>query len=333
MPLVLLLAVGCSRSSTRELEVSGRIAFTRGDHVWLMHADGSAQRRLTRGRHPTWSPDGSKIAFITARRQGSSTQIWVIGADGRDLRRLTKLVQPYDKHSSPVWSPDGKTIAFEGYNDGNYWINVVGVDGRGQSELSRKGGPYVDVAPVWSRDGRSIMFTSVLNDAVYVMRSNGSGRRELARINTARGMAWSPNRQHFTVVIDADLWLMTAEGRRLVKLFDSSLDKPETWSDVAWAPDGQTIAFSVLENTGEDAESDIYAVSADGSGLRKLTDNDRGHDAGPIWSRDGRAIAFVSTRDGNAEIYVMNAEGSNQRNVSDRPGPDWEPDWQPSIED
>src|SRR5918993_3224110 len=102
MPLVLLLAVGCSRSSTRELEVSGRIAFTRGDHVWLMHADGSAQRRLTRGRHPTWSPDGSKIAFITARRQGSSTQIWVIGADGRDLRRLTKLVQPYDKHSSPV---------------------------------------------------------------------------------------------------------------------------------------------------------------------------------------------------------------------------------------
>ena len=124
-----------------------------------MRADGSAQRRLTRGNDPSWSPDGRRIA-LSVYRNRSGSRIWVIDADGRDLRRLTTAEHPYDTHSSPVWSPDGKTIAFQGYDDGNYWIDVVGADGGGQRQLTPKAGPYWDTDPVWSRDGRTIMFST-----------------------------------------------------------------------------------------------------------------------------------------------------------------------------
>jgi Tol biopolymer transport system component len=332
LTLSVLAAVGCAGSNPQERESTGTIAFTRGDHVWLMRDDGSGQRRLTRGADPSWSPDGRKIALSVDRiRYEWASQIWVVDADGHGLRRLTTVERSYDTHSSPVWSPDGKTIAFEGYNDGNYWINVVGVDGSGQRELSQW--PYGDVAPVWSRDGRSIMFTNISNDAVYVMRPDGSGRRVVGRVDGEdrnRGLVWSPDRRRFTVLIDADLWLLTAEGRPLVKLFDSPIDKPERWGDIAWAPDGRTIAFSVVEGKGEDAESEIYVVNADGDGLHKLTD-DRGHDGGPVWSPDGRAIGFTSERDGNSEIYVMNADGSDQRNVSQSPMDDSSPAWSPTV--
>ena len=297
--------------------MTGTIAFTRGDHVWVMRADGSGQRRLARGDGPAWSPDGRRIAFEVGVNEYPSL-IYVVDVDGSGLRRLTRREQAYDRHSSPVWSPDGKTIAFEGYNDGNHWINVVGADGSGQRELSQRGGPYLDVAPVWSQDGRSIMFTKLSDDAVYAMRRDGSGRRVVGRVDgeDGRGVVWSPDRRRITVLIGADLWMLTAEGRRLVRLFQSPMDKRENWGGIAWAPDGRTIAFSVVEGKGEDAESEIYVVNADGDGLRKLTDNARGDDVGPIWSRDGRAIAFMSNRDGNSEIYVMNADGSDQRNLS-----------------
>ena len=328
--LLAVLATGCSASSTeeREPEVTGTIAFTRGDDVWLMRADGSTQRRLTRGADPSWSPDGRRIALSVYRAGVSGSQIWVIDADGRDLRRLTTAEQPYDTQSSPVWSPDGKTIASQGYNDGNYWIMVVGADGSGQRELSPKGGPYTDADPVWSRDGRTIMFTAI--GGVYTMRPDGSSRRVLVKVNT-NGLLWSPDRRRFTVLIDGDLWVLSAGGKRLVMLFDSPVDKPERWSGIAWSPDSEKVAFSVREGRGPSAEADteIYVVDRDGGELHKLTDNEDALDDLASWSPDGRAIAFTTNRDGQSEVYLMDDDGSDQRNLSRSPASDYGAAWSP----
>jgi TolB protein len=56
-------------------------------------------------------------------------------------------------------------------------------------------------------------------------------------------------------------------------------------------------------------------VNADGSGLRRLTQRGKG----PLWSPDGRTIAFRSSRDGNPELYLMNADGSGQRRLTNTP--------------
>lgn len=77
-----------------------------------------------------------------------------------------------------------------------------------------------------------------------------------------------------------------------------------------------------------DGNQEIYAVFANGSGARRLTES-TGADHSPAWSPDGTRIAFVSERDGNSEIYVMNADGSNQVNLTNNPNDDSQPAWSP----
>ena len=112
-------------------------------------------------------------------------------------------------------------------------------------------------------------------------------------------------------------------GDRLLSLIQ---DKP-TPLDVqapAWSRDGRTIVFV----SWRDGNGEVYAMDADGSSPRNLT-QDPAKDAGPAWSPDGRRIAFVSRRDGNSEVYVMNADGSGKRNLTrDRASDDY-PTWSP----
>jgi TolB protein len=84
-----------------------------------------------------------------------------------------------------------------------------------------------------------------------------------------------------------------------------------SWS--SWSPDGRRIAFS--------GSGGIYVINADGTGLKRLTNN-RVWDQAPLWSPDGKMIAFFSVRNGDDEIYVMNADGTGQRNVSRLPARD-----------
>jgi Tol biopolymer transport system component len=76
--------------------------------------------------------------------------------------------------------------------------------------------------------------------------------------------------------------------------------------------DGQKIAFA---RSRDGRVSGVYVINADRSGQRRLTQ--RG--AQPLWSPDGRKIAFRSGRDGNLEIYVMNADGSEQQRLTRNP--------------
>ncbi|MFL5541679.1 MAG: TolB family protein, partial [Longimicrobiaceae bacterium] len=73
---------------------------------------------------------------------------------------------------------------------------------------------------------------------------------------------------------------------------------------------------------------DLYRIDADGSGLRRLTENREGN-FDPAVSPDGRWIAFVSSRDGDAEIYVMRADGGGERRLTAFHRDDWGPRWSP----
>ena len=100
-----------------------------------MNGDGSGQARLTdnsaKDVAPTWSADGSKIAFQSDR--DGNEEIYVMGADGSAQRNLTDSP---GEDTRPTWSPDGSKIAFRSDRDGDWQIYVMNIDGSGLARLT-----------------------------------------------------------------------------------------------------------------------------------------------------------------------------------------------------
>lgn len=168
--------------------------------IYVMNADGSDYTRLTNNPYgdvdPVWSPDGTRIAFVSWSIVGPETSdIYAINADGSNLTRLTD--RPEDDHG-PVWSPDGERIAFFTYetdSSGNFGsaIYVMNADGTGQVRLTSD--PRFESYPAWSADGTRLAF--VIDDDsdgdISVMNSDGSAQTNITNSPADdAGPAWQP---------------------------------------------------------------------------------------------------------------------------------------------
>lgn len=130
---------------------------SRNPAIWVMDADGSNPKRVAEhGMDPSWSPDGRQIAF--ASRHDGVFQIYVMNADGSNIRQLTKNNA---ENSNPAWAPDGKSIAYiSATADDRRGLSVMNPDGSQPQGLVHS--KHQDFCfPAWSRDGQFIIFTSL----------------------------------------------------------------------------------------------------------------------------------------------------------------------------
>jgi Tol biopolymer transport system component len=293
-----------------------------GPHFELrvVNADGSGRKRLatTGYSKPAWSPDGQRIAFGVG-----APSLHVVNADGTAEQNLTPDA---GSEVAPAWSPNGRTIAFlrsfgRVQGPAPWEVALMNADGSGQQGLARNAASLS--APVWAPNGRTIAYVSRhnANNEISVVKADGSGERNLTRDPGGdRDPAWSPDGRKIVFVRNFQIYVMDANGSGQTRLTYAAARHLAP----AWSPDGRQIAFDrrlgrrqygPCSGCGRASRFEVWVMNADGSGQRRLSQSG----AQPLWSSDGRRIAFVSERDGNAEIYVMNADGSSQRNVSRTP--------------
>jgi TolB protein len=144
-----------------------------------MNADGSGLARLgdVRGSSPTWSPDGTRIAFLmSGERAEDASRIAVMDADGSDV---TPISEPGWWGGSPDWSPDGASILAtldRGLTDGDLLTTTP--DGDEVSVIERL--PVLGRAS-WSPDGHQITYVS--KGQVWVMDADGSNARRITALD------------------------------------------------------------------------------------------------------------------------------------------------------
>ncbi|MDE0040801.1 MAG: hypothetical protein OXT74_02090 [Candidatus Poribacteria bacterium] len=278
-----------------------KIAFTstRGGNpdIYVMDADGGNPRRVTthdaEDGNPTWSHDGSKIAFVS-NRNGGYIQIWVIDADGKNPIRLTDGV--WDQH--PAWSPDGKRIAYDVLLnpwDAGKWnrtIYVTDSDGRNIRQLIKE--PAYDTHPSWSPDSKRIIFSSSREDGtveIYVMEADGRNQKRLTyNFGDNRHPTWSPDGKRIAFVHDFQIHVIDSNGETQRKITEKRWNTYPTWS-----PDSTTVAFESWER--HDAEHGIYTIDVRSGAFTQISEVHKRGDYEPDWlNTAGLAVSLAGSR-------------------------------------
>jgi Tol biopolymer transport system component len=245
---------------------ASELAFARGGDIWMIGADGTRARTLLRDAYaPAWSPDGSRLAFVSSR--SGDEEIYVARADGTGVKRLTRIPGP---DLGPAWSPDGRKLAWS--RSAEIW--TMSTSGAGKRRLVAKARPWHEhYSPAWH--GAAIVYSSTRVSAFNTELFRAPARR-LTFTKGSDGVLGDDSMPDFTpdgrrIVFTSnrdqqgEIYVMHANGSSQKRL---TRRRGDDWApDVS--PDGKRIAFTQLPGT-------IWTMNADGTGLRKLT---RGVDA------------------------------------------------------
>jgi dipeptidyl aminopeptidase/acylaminoacyl peptidase len=243
---------------------------------------------------PRISPDGRFVAYQVQEtnweENAFETEIWIVSVESGDRYQLTNAKK---SSSNPQWSPDSRRIAFVSDRDGKRQLYVI----------ARNGGEALQLTSLetgvsgfeWSRDGRRIAFTAADPESkAGKERKDKYGEFEVVKTDYTMTHLWM-------IDVPADFSAKKPEAARLTE------GAGFTVGGFEWSPDSTRIAFSAARNPdlSRSDTSDIYVLSISDRSVKRIVDT-RGPDANPVWSPDGRQIAF-QTVNGQEFFYYTNS--------------------------
>lgn len=250
----------------------------------------------------------TRIAYVN--RRAGAKEVWMMDYDGANLRALTRNGSI---NLSPVFIGSKDKLLVTSYLHGQPQFYTLDVAHSALQPVFTSRG--MNSAPAYNPMDNEIAYASTVdgNSELYRRKASGGGRAQRLTFSWSieTTPSWSPNGQELVYVSDRSgkpmLYIMDRDGagdRRITYEFTYC-------GSPAWSPRGDRIAFVAMD---DGKNLNIYTVAPDGSGAVRLTSG--GSNENPVWSPDGRFIAFSSTRAGAADIYVMRADGTQVRRLT-----------------
>ncbi len=269
-------------------------------------------------------PGGNGMLAYRGERPGDTTyRIYV-----RDGATETAVTPDGAYAYTPDWSPKTGRVLYlraasltSGFD---LWtVNPDGTDPRRVTFTPNQ----VESDAIYSPTGGKIAWTDYGTRRIYVMRADGSRRRLVADLRgEGSDLSWSPDGKWFATQAyrkgSYDLLLIrVADG---AKRWVDSTTRNEWQPD--WSPDGTRLVFSRDMGT----QDDLFSIRTDGTGQRRLTRTADISESGPVWSPNGKKIAFVHlVIAGNVRnLAIMPATGGFPSTIYDAPGDDFDIAWQ-----
>jgi Tol biopolymer transport system component len=305
--------------------------------VWTLSPDGKRRRQVTDGpydaMHPAWSPDGKKIAFVSDR--GGADDLWILDIASGALTQATKDAMAQE----PSWSPDGTRIAFvQAYGP----LKVVTLATGAVETLPLPADPARrPTGPSWSPDGRQIAYVGFGAQTGRLMVTDLAGNaRRVGDLDNAFSFAptwladgrllYTANGKIRTIGLSGDAPAQIAFSARFDmkragytrKAYDFNGTTPRPVKGIsapALSPDGRQVVFKAL--------NDLWLLPIGGT-ARKLT-SDAFYESDPVWSPDGRQIAYASDKAGTTRLFVMDLASGQARQVGSGDGAQLSPAWSP----
>jgi dipeptidyl aminopeptidase/acylaminoacyl peptidase len=279
-----------------------RVPFTGGEPVRLTTADAEDQR-------PRWSPDGSRIAFLSKRDKGDSpkTRIWILPAAAGESFALT---DEKTEVSSFEWSPDGKSIAY------------VAVDRKtDDKEKEEKAGKDWTVADKDLKPRR-----------IWIADAETGKAEKLASLGelSAWDIDWAPDGSALVATITDVNRTDDSYMLKRIAILPLKGDRRDIVpnvgkiSEVAWSKDGKTIAWLGGVDSSDPSQGSLFVVSAAGGTPRNLTGGRQQSSQSIAWRRDGR-IAVTSVGGARTFTSFVNA------GAGDVETGEWETVLQPGV--
>ncbi len=290
---------------------------------------------------PKWSPDGSKIAFVSDRE--GAERLYVMNSDGSGQERVTTW-EPLEEgmfdwiNNNEILLSEDLTGRWSIYRvDLTSGTPILVVDDPSQTDRTPRWSPTANkLAYVWQPGGWA---------KVRAVNLDGSGIIDIDTNSHAEGPNWSNDGtrlayDYFPGSSTTTIYTIKPDGTDRTAVWTFSGKYPG--NDCAWSPDDQYILASLQTrawNYGPPVTAAIYRIKADGSEAIALTDetyrnhigklvgvNTNGND---VWSPDGSRIVFSSDKDGDFEIYLMDNDGNNVQQLTNNSGMDDEASWSP----
>jgi dipeptidyl aminopeptidase/acylaminoacyl peptidase len=290
--------------------------------LWVMNADGSRNRFLTKGSNARWSPDGSRIAYF-ADGDPKGTQIFVRWMDAEGATsQVTRLTE---SPSDLRWAPDGKSVAFAMLvRLSTPWTISMPTAPTGATWTAA---PRVVDRMHYRQDRRGFMEDGYLH--LFLVSADGGTPRQLtsgdwnvgARFDGLAGGVgydWTPDGK--SIVVDglkdpaADrnyrtsaIYLVDVAGGAIRAL----TTRPGVWSNPVISPDGRSVAFTGYDSTNASYHaSDLWVMGVDGNGMRKISGDLDRDPAGARWAPDGSGLYFSADDHGARNVWFAGIAGA-----------------------